>query len=93
MDLLSENERNAKLKELKDWNFLNDHIEKEFKLKDFRSALNFINKIGEEAEKINHHPDIFLHSYNKVKITLSTHSAGGVTKNDLNLAKKIDGFS
>lgn len=93
MDLLSENERNAKLKELKDWNFLNNHIEKEFKLKDFRSALNFINKIGEEAEKINHHPDIFLHSYNKVKITLSTHSAGGVTKNDLNLAKKIDGFS
>lgn len=90
MTLLNENDRNVKLNVLKGWNFLNDQIEKEYTLKDFKSALNFINKIGEEAEKMNHHPDILLHSYNKVKITLSTHSEGGVTNNDFKLAEKIE---
>lgn len=90
MTLLNENDRNVKLNALKGWNFLNDQIEKEYNLKDFKSALNFINKIGEEAEKMNHHPDILLHSYNKVKITLSTHSEGGVTNNDFKLAEKIE---
>jgi 4a-hydroxytetrahydrobiopterin dehydratase len=48
-----------------------------------------VNRIGDEAEKMDHHPDIFIHSWNKVKITISTHNDGGVTQNDFNLAKKI----
>ncbi len=89
MKVLSTNEITKRLKEISGWGFQNDSINKEFLLKDFKSALAFINKIGDEAEKMDHHPDIFLHSWNRVKITISTHSAGGVTENDFNLAKKI----
>ncbi len=90
MKILSSNEIDEKLKEITNWIFKNNSITKEFLLKDFKSALLFVNKVGNEAEKMDHHPDIFLHSWNKVKITISTHSAGGVTQNDFNLAKKID---
>ena len=93
MALLNETERNEKLKKLDGWQFLNNQIEKEFKLNDFKSALSFINKIGEEAENMDHHPDITIHSYNKVKITLSTHSEGGVTNRDFNLAEKIENLN
>ena len=52
--------------------------------------MDFVNKIGAIAQKMDHHPDIFIHSWNKVKISNSTHSAGGVTQNDFDLAKKIE---
>ena len=90
MKVLSENEINEKLKEIPGWVFRDNSIGKEYQLKDFKDALSFVNKIGDEAEKMDHHPDIFIHSWNKVKITISTHSAGGVTENDFNLAKKIE---
>ena len=90
MKVLNENEIGSRLKELAGWEFGDNRIGKEFELKDFRSALAFVNKVGEEAEQMDHHPDIFLHSWNKVKITVSTHSAGGVTENDFKLAGKIE---
>lgn len=90
MKVLSENEINEKLKEISGWIFRDNSVSKEFQLKDFKGALAFVNKIGDEAEKMDHHPDIFIHSWNKVKITISTHSAGGVTQNDFDLAKKIE---
>ena len=90
MNVLDQKEINGKLNEISGWEFSNNSIIKEFQLKDFKSALEFINKIGNEAENMDHHPDIFLHSWNKVKITISTHSAGGVTQNDLSLARKIE---
>jgi 4a-hydroxytetrahydrobiopterin dehydratase len=93
MALLSKTERNEKLKNLPDWKFVNDQIEKEYKLKDFKSALDFVNKLGAEAEKMDHHPDINIHSYNKVKITISTHSEGGVTAKDFTLAGKIENLN
>jgi 4a-hydroxytetrahydrobiopterin dehydratase len=93
MEKLNQEQINEKLKNLQNWSLSDSHIEKEFQLKDFKSALGFINKIGDEAEKMDHHPDIFLHSYNKVKITLSTHSAGGVTNNDIELAGKIENLN
>ena len=49
-----------------------------------------MNKTGSIAEQMNHHPDIFIHSWNKVKITISTHSEGGVTNKDFQLAEKIN---
>ena len=52
--------------------------------------MDFACKIGEAAEYINHHPDIFIHSWNKVKITISTHSEGGVTEKDFILAGKVE---
>ena len=93
MAVLSETDRKEKLDKLNGWHFQNNQIEKEYSLKDFKSALNFVNKLGEEAEKMDHHPDIIIHSYNKVKITLSTHSEGGVTGKDFNLAEKIENLN
>ncbi|MEW6194833.1 MAG: 4a-hydroxytetrahydrobiopterin dehydratase [Bacteroidota bacterium] len=81
---------NSKLVELNSWSFINNTLQKEFTLKDFSDALSFVIKIGIEAEKLDHHPDILLHEWNKVMVTLSTHSAGGVTENDFNLAHTID---
>lgn len=65
-------------------------IEKDYKFKDFKEALSFINKVGEIAEDEGHHPDINLHNWNKVKLTLSTHAIGGLSENDFILASKID---
>ena len=93
MKVLSEQEIKEHLKEFTGWSFKDNSINKEFQLKDFKEALQLVNKIGNEAEKMGHHPDILLHSWNKVKITISTHSAGGVTENDFRLAKAIDWVS
>ncbi|MFZ0455223.1 MAG: 4a-hydroxytetrahydrobiopterin dehydratase [Ignavibacteriaceae bacterium] len=93
MAVLSETDRKEKLNQLNGWQYQNNQIEKEYSLKDFKSALSFVNKLGEEAEKMDHHPDINIHSYNKVKITLSTHSEGGVTGKDFNLAEKIENLN
>ena len=74
-----------------DWQIKENKLERNFEFKDFNEALNFVNKVGELAEEDQHHPDILLHSYNKVHITLTTHDKGSkVTEKDLKLAKKID---
>lgn len=65
-------------------------IEKEYKFKDFQQALDFVNKVGKIAESEGHHPDINLHGWNKVKLTLSTHAIGGLSENDFIMASKID---
>ena len=76
---------------VKDWNLEeNKKIIKNFKFKDFKEALSFINKIGEIAESENHHPNIYLYGWNKVRITLTTHAIGGLSINDFILASKID---
>ncbi len=62
---------------------------REFKFKDFKRALEFVNKVGELAEEANHHPDIEL-GWGRVKVSLTTHSEGKVTDKDLNLAAEID---
>ncbi len=65
-------------------------IEKEYKFKNFREALGFVNRVGQIAESEGHHPDINLYGWNKVKLTLSTHAIGGLSENDFILASKID---
>ncbi|MBA3724728.1 MAG: 4a-hydroxytetrahydrobiopterin dehydratase [Candidatus Levybacteria bacterium] len=65
-------------------------IEKEYKFKDFKEALDFVNKVGLLAESEGHHPDINLHGWNNVTLTLSTHAIGGLSENDFILASKID---
>jgi 4a-hydroxytetrahydrobiopterin dehydratase len=90
MNTLNPEEITKGMQEIDDWFYVDKSLEKEFKLKTFADALAFIVKIGIEAEKMDHHPDINLHSWNKVKITLSTHDAGGVTESDIKLAQIID---
>ncbi|MBS3084449.1 4a-hydroxytetrahydrobiopterin dehydratase [Candidatus Pacearchaeota archaeon] len=63
---------------------------KEFKFKDFLGAIEFVNKVAKLAERINHHPNILIHSYNLVRITLTTHSENKITKKDYEMAKEID---
>lgn len=71
------------------WTEQNNSLTREFTFADFKSALDFVNKIGAAAEAANHHPDIAL-SWGKVVVTLSTHDADGVTDKDHNLADAID---
>jgi 4a-hydroxytetrahydrobiopterin dehydratase len=79
------------LKELgKGWDILESHhLEKEFKFKNFVEALDFTNKIGAVAEKMGHHPDIYL-TWGKVRVSIFTHSVNGLTENDFVLASKIE---
>lgn len=92
--LLNENEAKNLLEETDHWTIVeNKHIEKSIRFKDFVSALSFINKVGEIAEKEGHHPDFCLTNWNKVTFTLSTHSIGGLSENDFILASKIDEIS
>ena len=78
--------------QLEGWNLVNEHhLEKEYLFKDFRQALDFVNRLGEVAEEEGHHPDIFL-AWGKVKVTLWTHSVGGLSENDFILAAKADGL-
>ena len=77
------------LKAVPEWMLIGDTIQREFSFKDFAKALKFINKVGGLAETEGHHPDIF-NSWNKVKLTLSTHAASGLTENDFILAAKIN---
>ena len=92
MPLLSNEDITKNLSTLSGWKKEENQIAKEYELKDFMEALSFVNKLGEEAEKMNHHPDIFIHSWNKVNVTISTHSEGGITKKDFQLAEKIEGL-
>lgn len=75
-----------------DWSREGNAIVKTSVHKDFAVALAWVNQVGELAEAHNHHPDIAI-SWNKVTLTLSTHSAGGLTQLDLDLAAEIDGLS
>jgi 4a-hydroxytetrahydrobiopterin dehydratase len=87
---LSENEIQQALSSLKGWEFGDDKISKEFNFNDFSEALGFIVRVGLEAEKQVHHPELF-NVYNTVKISLSTHDAGdNVTQKDVDLAKAIE---
>ncbi|MEK7669965.1 MAG: 4a-hydroxytetrahydrobiopterin dehydratase [Bacteroidota bacterium] len=87
--LLQEKEISSLLKELRDWTRADKEIKKVCELKDFARAMSFVNSVALIAEKMNHHPDIDIR-WNKVTLVLSTHSAGGLTSNDFNLAKAID---
>jgi 4a-hydroxytetrahydrobiopterin dehydratase len=80
------------LKQVPGWELSADGkvISKEYKFKNFKEALEFINKVGEIAESEGHHPDMHLTNYRQIKIELSTHAIKGLSQNDFILAAKID---
>ena len=81
------------LQSLDGWGIEHAKLLKVYKLKDFKAALAFINLIGVEAERLNHHPDIH-NSWNRVTLRLCTHDAGGqITEKDLTLARAIQSIS
>ncbi len=79
-----------RLRNIESWRSTGDSLQKEYKFKDFRQAIEFINKVAEIAEGEKHHPDILLHDWNNIRITLSTHALGGISEKDFSLASKID---
>jgi 4a-hydroxytetrahydrobiopterin dehydratase len=72
------------------WERAGDAIVCERKLEDFAAAMAFANRVAEAAEAANHHPDILVHGYNRVRLTLTTHSEGAITQADVDLAREID---
>jgi 4a-hydroxytetrahydrobiopterin dehydratase len=82
----------AYLNELPHWKLTEDgqRIRREWRVKDFATALDFFNRVGQIAEAEDHHPDLHLTGYRDVAIEIWTHAAGGLTENDFILAAKID---
>ena len=92
MALLNDDDIQALLDDMPGWAREGDSIKREFKFHDFKGSVDFVNRLTPAAEEMNHHPDIAI-SWNKVELTLSTHSEGGLTGNDFELAKKIDALA
>jgi 4a-hydroxytetrahydrobiopterin dehydratase len=88
MDLLTEEQITERLVALTGWERQDDSIVRVAKLADFKAAMLYVGAIAYLAEAANHHPDIAI-SWNKVTLTLSTHSAGGLTSKDFALAEQI----
>jgi 4a-hydroxytetrahydrobiopterin dehydratase len=75
------------------WAREGDAIVREWRFEDFAAAVRFVDRVAEAAEAAGHHPDILLHGWNRVRLTLSTHSEGGITANDVGLARTLDGLA
>ena len=86
---LSQSEIDEELKNLPGWSVVNEKLHKEFQFESFNQAFGFMTRAAMEIEKMNHHPEWF-NVYNKITIDLTTHDAGGITKNDVNLAKILN---
>jgi 4a-hydroxytetrahydrobiopterin dehydratase len=72
------------------WREEDESLIRDFEFKDFAAAMAFVNQVAGAAEEANHHPDILVHGWNKVRLTLTTHSAGKLTENDHAMAERID---
>lgn len=88
-ELLDEPQIEARLQEIPGWRIDGVALTREYLLKDFATALAFVNAVGALAEKANHHPDITI-NWNRVGLSLSTHSKGGLTALDFDLAASIE---
>ena len=86
---LDEDEIAAGLEDVAEWTIQDDKLFREFKFPRFIEAFGFMSSVAIVAETQNHHPEWF-NVYNKVRIPLTTHEAGGITENDFNLARSID---
>ncbi|TSC62927.1 MAG: 4a-hydroxytetrahydrobiopterin dehydratase [Parcubacteria group bacterium Gr01-1014_106] len=89
---LTAEEATSYLRDIPGWDLSADRrtITRTWMLQDFREALRVANRIGELAEAENHHPDLFLHSYRRLRVDLTTHAINGLSENDFILAAKIN---
>ena len=86
---LTDEEINRAINELKDWKITNGNLYKRFNFQRFADALDFVIKVGAIAEEQDHHPDICF-GWGYAEFSVTTHDAGGLTRNDFDLAKKIE---
>ena len=89
MAALSDDEIETRLSDLPGWERDGTAIRRTYKFDDFQGSVDFVNRITPAAEEMNHHPDLEI-SWSKVTVSLSTHSEGGITESDFELARKID---
>ncbi len=89
MNRLSQAEVDEELEKLHGWSIINEKLHKEFSFDSFNQAFGFMTRAAMEIEKMNHHPEWF-NVYNRITIELTTHDVGGITKNDVNLAKILN---
>jgi len=92
MSLVADREVEAFLEAHPEWERKGKEITRTYVFKNFNGSMGFVTRVGLEAEKIDHHPDIDIR-WNQVTLTLSTHSEGGLTAQDLNLADSTDHFT
>lgn len=88
-ELLSEDDITSRLED-SHWQREGDEIVRDWKFDDFAAAMVFVNHVADTAEEANHHPDILVHGWNKVRLSLTNHSAGGLTDADFAMARRID---
>ena len=89
MTRLLESDIEKELKKLTGWSVKNDKLHKEFQFNNFNQAFGFMTRAAMEIEKMNHHPEWF-NVYNRITVDLTTHDAGGITNNDVNLARILN---
>ncbi len=89
---LSPEEINNELNNLSDWSVKDGKLHKDFEFESFNQAFGFMTRASMEIEKMNHHPEWF-NVYNKLSVDLMTHDAGGITRNDIELAKILNSLS
>jgi 4a-hydroxytetrahydrobiopterin dehydratase len=92
MALLPDDDIAARL-EGSDWRREGDEIVRDLKFADFAQAMAFVNRVAEAAEAANHHPDILVHGWNGVRLSLTNHAQGGLTEADFALAGQIDSLA
>ena len=92
MATLADEDIRAALADRPGWELGDGEISREFRLDSFAGAIAFVVRLSYAAEAANHHPDLDIR-YSRVRVTLSTHSEGGVTAKDLDLARVIDGIA
>jgi len=89
---LSKDDIDEELKGLPGWMVVNEKLHKEFQFENFNQAFGFMTRAAMEIEKMNHHPEWF-NVYNRITIELTTHDAGGITKNDVSLARILNSLT
>jgi 4a-hydroxytetrahydrobiopterin dehydratase len=89
---LEKGEIKARLRDLDGWELSGGQLKRKYRFANFAASMEFVNRVAGLAESADHHPDISI-KYDRVKLTLSTHSEGGVTDKDFALAAEIDGAS
>jgi 4a-hydroxytetrahydrobiopterin dehydratase len=90
MEKLTDSQISKALKELPGWSYENGSIKKTFKTQNYPATMGFVAAIGGFCQKRNHHPDYVIMKYKEVEVSFSTHSAGGVTQNDIEIAKDME---
>ena len=91
-EILSAEEIKTYMKRVPEWDNTKKHIERTFEFDEFFQSIDFVNGVAEVAEEQGHHPDIDIR-FSKVRISISTHSEGGLTDADFDLAEKIDNLA